>query len=71
MNRHGESDRTSGFAVDVMAAVDAQELPAGSLDEFGELRAGEEFHTMISTRRSFPVAAVGSTSTERQPSTAS
>ena len=71
MDRNRESHRTTRFAVDVMAPVDAQEIPSVTFDKLGELLARELFHTMISITLSFPVAFGALTSTERQPSTAS
>jgi len=71
MHWNREPHRTARIAVDVMAAVDAKEIPSVTLDDLCELLARKLFQTMISTTRSFRVFFGALTSTERQPSTAS
>src|SRR5215213_1928282 len=67
----GQPDITPGSAVDMMAALDAQQRPAVTFKDFGELLAGDRPHTAISSTRSPPATCAGDTSTERHPSTAS
>lgn len=39
MDRHGKAHNTSFLAVDVMASVNSQELPAVMFENFGEIFA--------------------------------
>jgi hypothetical protein len=70
MNRNRETYYASGFSVDVMAAMDAEELPAVSFNQLGErlvLRKPSHYDLdkAVLTRR------LGRLHINRHPSTAS
>src|SRR5258708_10199976 len=71
VNGNGQANDAAGLAVDVVAAADAQQLPAAPLDHPRELAAGDRPHRAISTMRSLPPGLGAATSTARQPSMAS
>jgi hypothetical protein len=71
VNRNRKPDDAAKFALDVVAAVDAEKCPAVSLEKTAKLLAGDRFHTTISSTRSLPVCLGVLISTERHPSTAS
>jgi hypothetical protein len=55
----------------MVAAADTQQSPSVVFKDPDEVFAGELLHTAISSTRCFPSILAGSTSTERQASTAS
>jgi hypothetical protein len=50
-----QPDDVARLTVDVMAALNSEELPAVTLDEASKLLAGEGLHTAISSTLSLPV----------------
>jgi hypothetical protein len=54
VNRNRQANDTAGLAVDMMAAVDAQQLSTAPLDHPREFAAGDRSHMAISRMRSLP-----------------
>jgi hypothetical protein len=48
MDGYRKADRVSSFSVDVVTAVNAQQLPAAALDQARKLATGNRLHTAIS-----------------------
>ena len=71
MDGDRQPDDVARLAVDVMAAMNSEELPAVTLDEAGKILAGEGLHRAISNIWSLGACSGGSTSTSRQASMAS
>src|ERR1700730_1197143 len=71
VDRNRQANDAAGLAVDVVAAADAQQLPAAPLDHPRKLAADDRPHTAISRMRSLPPGLGAATSTARQPSIAS
>ena len=71
MNGDREPDNAARFSVDVVVALDAEQFPAVALDDAGERLAGKGCHMTISSTLSVLPDSGGSTSTDKQPSTAS
>src|SRR6266508_3391412 len=71
MNRNGNPNRTSHFAIDVVASMDTRQAPTVTLKQLREVFSGDGFHTTISTIRSLRVLFIVLTSTDKHPSTAS
>src|SRR5437899_1352759 len=69
--RDRKTHDSSGLAVNMMAAANAEQSPAASLHQAGEVAAGQYLHTEISRMRLLSSGFGSATSTERQPSTAS
>src|SRR3972149_113342 len=68
---HRQSHPAARPAVDVVTSLDSQEGPAVTLDHPGQFLAREGLHTTMSRTLSVAHVVGDSTSTERQPSTAS
>lgn len=71
MHGHGDAGGIALVPVDVVAARDAIEHPAVRFEQPAKVLTADGFQTAISMTRSVSWMAISSTSTERQPSTAS
>src|SRR5581483_2024414 len=60
VDRHGDRTRRPGLVVDVVAAADAAESPAGTLQRLAHLLAGHGLHTSSVSDRSSAVWNSGS-----------
>ena len=71
MHRHRNPFDTSVSGVDMVAAIDSLQLPAGAVQQTAKALAGNLLHTAISNTF-VPLPSLDfDTFTERQPSTAS
>src|SRR3954447_21525721 len=71
MDGNRQPDGAACLAINVMAAVNAKQGPAATLDHTSEVAAGYRFHAGNSSIRSVPPGSGGATSMDKHPSIAS